>query len=525
MRPAFSTRLGSLRIHGPAACLLLLASAATSAHGGIRADVKAWLLANNPGLSWNFLKTDLPQRKIKLPDGRTVPLYKIKQFHDVNFRLRFSARRKEGMKIVNTMEARLKKLMALPEFYHWIKSYRSRYKIKGKKVSSQKAYNYFRNLNRRLWVTANKRYRAPVGGGNGMGAPSWAVWRQMNIFFHEACHCIGIGHNSGGLSGPLAGKLRRWDRQKRWKYQTIDLNTLTVPAPLAAVPRAAPLGSVSATSIQANWAANGNPSGTTYLVECWEGPDCTGSKVGDSGWTATPRFDFTGLAPNTQYIFRVQARNRDGVTTAWAELTSSGAYTRAAVPGAIALDTQVLDAGELRLNAPACRSVGVLGIDLHGNPADTLIAIQCTWTEGGQHHAAWLRTVDNRGRIDLYPDADAEHWLTAAQWAHKRLRGLRPGTNYQFTAKARNAAREQTALVDVDGDGGYDTLIDGNVADAPPSPPAQSVTALDYAWVREAILKGGVVGKDIPWATDVTDDGATTVLDLTWVRWAALRQR
>ncbi|MFC1805792.1 fibronectin type III domain-containing protein [Planctomycetota bacterium] len=308
------------------ACLVLVACAGTSAAGAIRGDVRAWILANNPGLRWNFLKTELPHRPIKLPNGKTVPLFKIKQFHGANFQLTFHARKKEGVKIVSSMAKKLRKLMARPEFYRWIKRHRGHYKIHGKRVSSKKAYNHFRKIHRRLGVAAGKRYRAPVGGGSGIGAPSWAVWRQMNLFFHEACHCIGIGHKSGGLSGPLAGQLRRWDRQKRWNYQTIDLNTLRVPP---APPGGAPIGPVASTSIQANWTANGNPLSTEYLVECWEGPDFAGAKVGDSGWARALMFDFTELTPSSPYSFRVRARNRHGVKTVWVALTSGGASTQA----------------------------------------------------------------------------------------------------------------------------------------------------------------------------------------------------
>jgi len=199
--------------------------------GAIRADVLAWILAHNKGLNANFLKTELPEKTIKLPSGQTVPIYKLKQFLEVNFRLTFFARKKEkGSDVVPVMEERLRKLMALPNFYHWIKDHRSQYRISPKgKVSAQEAYQHFRRINRHLGVTAGKQYHAPVGGGGGMAAPSWAVWRAMNLFEHEACHCIGIGHNSGGLSGPLAGALRTWDRKKLWMYQTIDLNTLAVP--------------------------------------------------------------------------------------------------------------------------------------------------------------------------------------------------------------------------------------------------------------------------------------------------------
>jgi len=190
--------------------------------------VLAWLRAHNPGLGANFLKSDPPDRKIKLPDGQTTPIYKLKQFLDVNFRLTFYVRKKQkGSDVVGQMEQRLRKLMALPQFHEAIKKHKPQYRIAKKgKVSSEQAYQHFRNIHRNLSVTAGKKFHAPVGGGGGIAAPSWAVWKQMNLFFHEACHCIGIGHNSGGLSGPIAGKLRQWDRKKLWNYKTIDLNSM-----------------------------------------------------------------------------------------------------------------------------------------------------------------------------------------------------------------------------------------------------------------------------------------------------------
>lgn len=196
----------------------------------IRPDVLAWMLDNNPGLQADFLKTQLPDKVVLLPNGQSVPIYRLKQFLDVNFQLDFKSRRQEKVGFVETQEHHLRKLMALPEFYYWIKNHTNTYRIAGHgRVSSQEAYNYFRNINRNIWVTASSRVKAPVGGGNGINAPSWAVWKQMNLFFHEACHVIGIGHNSGGLSGPLAGKLRDWDQQQRWNYSTIDLNSLSLP--------------------------------------------------------------------------------------------------------------------------------------------------------------------------------------------------------------------------------------------------------------------------------------------------------
>lgn len=223
-----SVRLASLLLLSAALAVPAAAQTDFTAEG-IHSGVLAWILQHNSGLKADFLKTELPDRTILLPDGRTVPIFKTKQFLGVNFRLRFHSGKKEGVKLVETQETHLRKLMARPEFYSWIRHHRWTYKINGKKVSSLQAYNYFRHINRNLHVTVSRKVHAPVGGGNGINAPSWAVWKQMNLFFHEACHCIGIGHNSGGLSGPLAGKMRDWDRKHLWNYDLIDLNALQVP--------------------------------------------------------------------------------------------------------------------------------------------------------------------------------------------------------------------------------------------------------------------------------------------------------
>jgi hypothetical protein len=154
----------------------------------------------------------------------------LSQFLDVNFKLDLKSRKADKVDFVNRQEEHMRKLMALPEFYYWIKNHTDTYRIGGKgKVNSEQAYNHFRTINRTVWVTASPRVKAPVGGGNGINAPSWAVWNAMNILFHEVCHVIDIGHNSGGLSGPLAGKMRDWDNQRRWDYSTVNLNSLNVP--------------------------------------------------------------------------------------------------------------------------------------------------------------------------------------------------------------------------------------------------------------------------------------------------------
>ena len=67
------------------------------------------------------------------------------------------------------------------------------------------------------------------------------------------------------------------------------------------------------TSIQANWTANGNPSGTDYYCE-----NVTNGT--NSGWITGTSWNSTGLACGTRYEFRVMARNGDNVNTTWTAL-------------------------------------------------------------------------------------------------------------------------------------------------------------------------------------------------------------
>jgi hypothetical protein len=196
----------------------------------IRQDVFTWLLANNPGLNPHFLTNDACDREIKLPDGRTVPIYKLDQFLEVNFKLSYSSPDKEGQEVARMMSEHLRKILATPEFRDTIKHYKPSYDLTGRgKVSSGEAYDFFRKKDKHIVVKAGPEYHGTVGGGGGIAAPSYRMWKAMNLFWHESCHCLNIGHNSGGLSNVIAGRMKDMDKKKVWKYATIDLNSLKVP--------------------------------------------------------------------------------------------------------------------------------------------------------------------------------------------------------------------------------------------------------------------------------------------------------
>lgn len=81
----------------------------------------------------------------------------------------------------------------------------------------------------------------------------------------------------------------------------------------AAVPGALPYSPVGIKTVQANWGANGNPAGTQYLCQ-----EVTTGKT--SGWITSTFWFVQGLDRETEYHFRVKARNGEGVETDWCDL-------------------------------------------------------------------------------------------------------------------------------------------------------------------------------------------------------------
>ena len=265
-------------------------------------------------------------------------------------------------------------------------------------------------------------------------------------------------------------------------------------------PGAEPLGSVTETSIEAHWNPGGNPEGTEYLAECYTGPDFSGERIAESGWSGSFSHEFTGLAVNAQYSFRVQARQGVEVSE-WTELTSGGVYTLAAEPDTVVVDLQVRLDSHLNPNGPAPHSIAVVEVGLNGNPEGTEMALKLD--TGG-----WLRFAAVAGREDLLPDGAEPTWRPASEWAGKRLRGLLAGAEQGVSAQARNGDGEPTALVGI---GAFVTSQPGDVNRN------GLATALDYALVKADLLRGGSLGAPQAWPCDADDTGDLTTNDLTTV--------
>ncbi|MFW6108605.1 MAG: hypothetical protein ACOC8D_02210 [bacterium] len=257
-------------------------------------------------------------------------------------------------------------------------------------------------------------------------------------------------------------------------------------APLAG---GTPVEPVDETSLQARWLAAGNPAGTRYHAQCFQGPDETGTPAGDRTGTDLARV-FDSLAPNRRYFCRVRALNGDGEATGWTALGT--AYTLAAPPGRVEVHGLAVLGLAFNPDGPAAHSLGIVTVELNGNPATTRFAVRI----GGQADAGWLRFGDpdldpTEDPRDLYPEAAAAGavWLTQAEWEGLRVRGLAAEAPHGFQAVARNEARVPTAAVAGDT---VRTTAEGDVnGDGSP-------TALDYALLREALLRGAAIDQAWP---------------------------
>ena len=56
---------------------------------GIHPETFAWLMKHNPGLPANFMTHSDVETMLIVPDGRSIPLWKMSQFLDHNFIVSF----------------------------------------------------------------------------------------------------------------------------------------------------------------------------------------------------------------------------------------------------------------------------------------------------------------------------------------------------------------------------------------------------------------------------------------------------
>jgi chitodextrinase len=171
---------------------------------------------------------------------------------------------------------------------------------------------------------------------------------------------------------------------------------------LPAAPMGVTAAAGSATSVHVMWnLASEHPRITRY--EVYRGT----TKVKEVP-ASEHMVDITRLVPSTSYVFRVRARNAAGVPG------PPSKPVRATTPAAVAAD----GTPPTRPGRPHGRAVGSRAVQL-----------------------SWARSSDARGvaSYDIYQGSSKIHSVGGAQTATV-VTGLRPGTAYAFTVRARDAA-------------------------------------------------------------------------------------
>ncbi|MGW2565972.1 fibronectin type III domain-containing protein [Streptomyces sp. NPDC001537] len=171
---------------------------------------------------------------------------------------------------------------------------------------------------------------------------------------------------------------------------------------LPAAPTGVTAAAGSSTSVHVMWnAVSASPRVSVYEVY-------HGTTEVEEVPASQHMVDVTGLRPSTSYVFTVRARNTEGRTG------PPGRRVRAATPAAVAADdTAPTRPGELR-----GRPVGGRAVEL-----------------------SWSASRDDRAvaSYDVYQGTVKIHSVGGGQTATV-VTGLRPGTPYTFTVRARDAA-------------------------------------------------------------------------------------
>ncbi len=193
---------------------------------------------------------------------------------------------------------------------------------------------------------------------------------------------------------------------------------------LAATPSAPTVfgPSVSTLSITVT-AGDSNSAGVEYaILETGSGNyvQSNGSLGASAFWASTSTWGnktVTGLSVNTQYIFKVKARNGENTETSFGSTASL--YTFANVPGAPSLGNAATSSLSVTINT-------------NNNPTYTTYSI-------------YNNTASNYGAANGSPTSSPV-WQTTSTWGSNYFAtGLSPNTSYNFSVIARNGDNAPTA--------------------------------------------------------------------------------
>jgi hypothetical protein len=198
---------------------------------GINEATYQWILENNPALPADFITSSLPETPIKLPNGKTLPLYQLSQFLDYNFRFKYVVvgASTAATEKINATTLKLRKIYATPEFRAWI--YSNAPFCKGTKRGAASAvYANYRGFNSQIKIRLQKNIGATAcTDGRDIITKSWANATVTYVISHETSHILGYNHESG-LNYKASGKggLDKWieNNNKLGAYTLVDANSL-----------------------------------------------------------------------------------------------------------------------------------------------------------------------------------------------------------------------------------------------------------------------------------------------------------
>ncbi|MDO8581970.1 MAG: fibronectin type III domain-containing protein, partial [bacterium] len=228
---------------------------------------------------------------------------------------------------------------------------------------------------------------------------------------------------TAGASYTFQVKARNGDVTETAFSSTASLYTLASAPGIPTVNGAA----VTTLNVTINTNANGN--NVVYAIqETGSGNyvQVDGSLSGSAVWQANATWGVvtvTGLSVNTQYTFKVKARNNDNIETAFS--STAAAYTLANVPSTPTVDT-------------VTSTTFIVVINRNSNPSATTYAIQVTPSGGS---AQWVQTNGTLGA-----SAILQAYTTWGGATGVTVTGLTGGTSYAVSVKARNGDGTDTAV-------------------------------------------------------------------------------
>ncbi|HAH05565.1 MAG TPA: hypothetical protein DCM05_03415 [Elusimicrobia bacterium] len=257
-------------------------------------------------------------------------------------------------------------------------------------------------------------------------APLWVLSTRSDFLTTVSSQAGATGQQSTSFGG-LEPNTTYHFKVKVSTAQDVFFSYLISTPTLAAVPSSAAPTGITTGAIQANWGDGSNPAGTEYLAERALDPSF-GSGIASSGWITALSKEFTGLAPDTTYYFRVRARNHAGLETS--------VRTLAAVP---------------TLAMPP----------LSEAPTDlTHDAVVAHW--GANGNPGWTRYLAERARDEAFSTGRADSgWIVGVS---HNFTGLLPNATYYFRVTGLGASSVQTSS----------TALPSVLTHSQPPPPASA---------------------------------------------------